>query len=109
METVKILINSTISTKGVRIPCWDIENIYTNSRLEEPEYMKIHIQDIPKEVNEEYNVMEYANKDGYMYCEITIAMYSLVQAGRITNLDLMNHLEPHSYYPSKSTPGLWFH
>ena len=57
IETAKILINSTISTDEARFACWDIGNFYTNSRLPEPEYMRIHIKDIPQEVIEEYNVM----------------------------------------------------
>ena len=54
-------------------------------------------------------MVEYVNKDRYVYCKITEAMYSLVQTGRISNLDLMKHLEPHRYYSSKCTPVLWFH
>ena len=57
IQTAKKLINSTISTEGARFACWDVGNFYTNSRLDKPEYMQIHIKDIPQEVIEEYNVM----------------------------------------------------
>ena len=109
METTKILINSTISTEKARFACWDIGNFYTNLRLETPEYMRIHIKDIPEEVIEEYNMLQYVNEDGYVYCEITGAMYGLAQAGQIAHLDLIKNLAPHGYFPSKRTPGLWFH
>ena len=71
--------------------------------------MQIHIKDIQQEVIEEYDVMQYVEEDGYGYCKITGAMYGLQQSGRIAHLDLVKHLEPHGYYPSKQTPGLWFH
>ena len=70
LETTKILINSTISTEGARFACADIGNMYTNSRLDTPEYMRIHINDIPEEVQEEYNTDEYVKEDGYVYYEI---------------------------------------
>ena len=43
--------------------------------------MRIDIKDIPEEVTEEYNVLQYIHEDGYVYCEITGAMYGLAQAG----------------------------
>ena len=109
IETAKILINSTISTEEARFLCWDAGNFYTNSRLDNPEYMQIYIRDIPQEVIDEYDVMQYVIQDGCVYCEITGAMYGLVQAGQITHLDLVKHLKPYKYYTSKQTPGLWFH
>lgn len=109
MEKTKIYINSAISTKGARYTCADVGNFYTNSRLTSPEYMLIHEGDITQEVRDEYNVMDYVDTDGYVYCEIIGAMYGLSQAGYITNQDLMKNLAPHGYYPSKRTPGLWLH
>ena len=53
--------------------------------------------------------MQYVEEDGYVYCEITGAMYGLVQSGQIAHLDLVKHLKPYRYYLSKQTPGLWFH
>ena len=88
LETTKILINSTISTEGARFLCADIGNMYTNSRLDTPEYMRIHITNIPQEVQDEYNTDEYVNKDGYVYCEINGAMYGLAQVGRVIPLVL---------------------
>ena len=70
LETTKILLNSTISTPGAQFAYADIGNMCTNSRLETPENMHIHINDITEEFQEEYNVTQYVGKDGYMYCEI---------------------------------------
>jgi len=98
METTKIHINSTISTPGAMYAAADVGNFYTNSRLEKPEYMRIHIRDIPQEVIDEYDVMKYVDEDRYVYCEITGAMYGLSQAGYIVNKDLEKHLKPFGYY-----------
>ena len=54
-------------------------------------------------------VMDYVDADGYVYCEITGAMYGLKAAGYIANQDLMKHLAPHGYYSSKQTPEIWVH
>ena len=60
-------------------------------------------------MKEEYNVDQFIDKDGYVYCEINGAMYGLKAAGYIANKDLEKHLAPFGYYPSKMTAGLWFH
>ena len=93
LETTKIHANSTISTPGTRKAFADIGNFYANSRLREPEFMKVHILDIPQEIIYEYNVMIYANEGGFVYVEIMGAMYGLKQAGKISNDNLIEYLK----------------
>ena len=50
--------------------------------------------------------MKFVDIDGYVYVEVTGAMYGLSQRGRITNQDLQKHLAKYGYYPTKRTPGL---
>ena len=88
LETIKIHLNSTISTKDAKYAAADIGNFCTNSKLESSEYMRIHLSQIPKEIIDEYEVMQYVESDGYVYVEITGAMYGLAQSGRIANQDL---------------------
>ena len=57
LETIKIHLNSTISTKDAKYAAADIGNFYTNSKLDTPEYMKIHISMIPQEIIDEYDAM----------------------------------------------------
>ena len=45
--------------------------------------MKVHISVIPQEIIEAYNVMIYANEDGFLYVEIMGAMYGLKKAGKL--------------------------
>ena len=59
--------------------------------------MKVHISDIPQEIIEEYNVMIYANEDGFVYVEIMGAMYGLKQAEKIANDDLIEYLKEFGY------------
>ena len=55
--------------------------------------MKLNISDIPQEIIDEYNVMIYVNKDGFVYVGITGEMYGLKQARKITNDDLIEYLK----------------
>jgi hypothetical protein len=109
LETTKILLNSVISTPGARFACFDIGNMYLNTKLPTPEYMRIHSSMIPEEVLQEYEVKQYLEDDGYAYVEITGAIYGLAQSGYLAHQDLIKKLAPFGYYPSKRTPGLWHH
>ena len=46
----KILFNSIISTKGSRFMTIDISNCYLMTQLKRPEYIRIHVRDIPYEI-----------------------------------------------------------
>ena len=107
LETIKIRLNSTISTKDAKYVAANIGNFYTNSKLESSEYMRIYLSLIPQEIIYEYDIMKYVETDIYVYVEITGAMYGLFQSGRIANQDLQKHLTKYEYYPTKRTPGLW--
>ena len=48
LETTNIHANSTIPTPGSRQAFSDIGNFYTNYIFREPEFMKVHISDIPQ-------------------------------------------------------------
>ena len=43
LETIKIHLNSTISTKDTKYAAADIGNFYTNLKLDSPEYRRIHL------------------------------------------------------------------
>jgi hypothetical protein len=88
LETTKIHLNSVISTKEARHLCLDIGNMYLNTKLLSPEYMRIHISLIPDEIKEEYNAEDFVDENGYVYVEITGAIYGLSQSGYLANEDL---------------------
>jgi hypothetical protein len=72
--------------------CIDIGNIYLNTKLLSPEYMRIHMDLIPEEIQHEYNTKEFADKYGYVYMEVTGAIYGLSHSGYLANQDLVKYL-----------------
>ena len=109
LETIKIHLNSTISTKDVKYAAADIGNFYTNLKFDSTKYMRIHLSLIPQEIIEGYDAIKFVDKDGYRYVEVTRAMYGLAQSGQISNQDLQKHVAKYGYYLTKRTPGLWKH
>jgi hypothetical protein len=58
----------------------------SNTKLLAPEYMRIHIKNlIPKEIEEEYNTDEFMDENGFVYMEVTGAIYGLEQSIRISS------------------------
>ena len=109
LETIKILWNSVLSTKNSRFIVANIGNMYLNTKLTSPEYMKIHIKMIPDEIMSEYNILQIVDDEGFAYIKITGAIYCLTQSGYLANQDLIRNLAPFVYYPSACIPGLWLH
>ncbi len=52
----------------------DIKNFYLNTPMAWYEYVRLKIDDIPKEIIMQYNLREKVN-DGYVYIEICKGMY----------------------------------
>ena len=50
MLVAKILFNTIISTKGARFMTIDISKFYFMTPLKLPEYIRIHVRDIPDEI-----------------------------------------------------------
>jgi hypothetical protein len=109
LTTIKILLNSTISTVGARFSAFDIKNFYYGTPMSRYEYMKIHISKIPDEIVDEYSLRSITTTDGWVFMEIRKGMPGLKQAGRITNDRLTSNLAKFGYRPVKRTPSLWCH
>ena len=107
--TVKLLINSVISTPGARFFTMDIKNFYLNTPMARYEYMRLKLADMPTDIVDHYNLRNVATPDGYVYCEIRKGMYGLPQAGIIAQDLLATRLKKHGYSQSETTPGLWTH
>jgi hypothetical protein len=108
ITTFKILINSTLSTKDAAMMMMDINNYYLGNRLPRFEYMKMPLSRFPEEIIQKYNLHALA-VDGWVYIEIRKGVYGLKQAGLLANQLLQSRLATFGYYPSRHTPGLWFH
>jgi Reverse transcriptase (RNA-dependent DNA polymerase) len=108
LTTVKILLNSVISTEGAKFMTIDIKDFYLNTPMERYEYMRIPINVIPEDIVQQYN-LKALEHNGYMYVEIRKGMYGLLQAGRIANDALVPYLALHGYNQSKHVHGLFTH
>ena len=82
---------------------------YLNNALPDPEYMKFHIETIPQEIMDKYNLMNIVDNQGFVYVNIVKGMYGLKQSGTIAHRTLIHHLALFGYHPSRHTPGLWKH
>jgi hypothetical protein len=108
LETIKILVNSTISTPGAVFITVDVENFYLETPLDQAEYVKIPVPLILTEIMVEYALADLVH-NGFIYCIIKKGMYGLPQSGILANNLLKKRLEPHGYYECTHTPGLWRH
>ena len=88
IETAKLFINSTLSTKGARFMVMDISNFYTHNHFIDYQYMQFAMSEIPQEIIDEHNLETIVNEDGYCYAEIRKALYGLCESGYIANIEL---------------------
>ena len=108
LTTTKLMWNSVISTPGAKYACGDIGNMYLETPLDRPEYMRMPIKLIPQAIIDQYDLTPKVY-NGYVYMEIMRGMYGLPQAGILANKLLKKKLKPHGYYEVDHTPGLYKH
>jgi hypothetical protein len=77
--------------------------------MEDPEYVRIKITDIPKEFILEYDLAGKEDHNGWIYFEIWCGCYRLPQGGILANNLLCGHLNKEGNYKATTTPGLWKH
>ena len=112
MTEAKLLFNSVISDHkktGAQFATADIKNFYLNNPLRHFQYMKIHRDKIPPEIQNEYNTADLADNNGYVYFEIRKGMYGLKEAGLVAWKELVHHLKQYGYEPMRLTTGMWKH
>ena len=107
--TVKLMINSVISTPHARWMTVDIKNFYLNTPLKRYEYLKLRLNKLPEDVIKQYKLKDKATPEGYIYVEVRKGMYGLPQAGLLAQELLEKRLNEKGYRQSKYTPGLWKH
>ena len=78
--TVKLLLNSIISTPNAKFMAMDIKDFYLNTPMARYEYMRLRLADMPKDVIAHYKLNEIVTREGYIYCKIQKGMYGLPQA-----------------------------
>ena len=71
----------------------DISNFFLSSEMSNPEFMKIHKNDIPNDIHNRYDSTKFMDKNGYVYFKIIKGMYGLKQAAILAYNQLKNNLE----------------
>jgi hypothetical protein len=102
LSTVKLLLNSVISTPGARFATFD------GTPMMRKEYMRIPLASIPQTIIDQYALHDKSHKV-LVLVEICKGMYGLPQAGILAFNQLKNHLATHNYTPCTHTPGIWTH
>jgi len=77
-----------LSTPGAKFMTMDISNMYLNAPLKDFQYMRFHIDLIPEEVIEEYNLRGKVDKDGWLTVKFERQSIDLKKAG---NLPMSNY------------------
>eukprot|EP00804_Cyclotella_cryptica_P003874 CCRYP_015759-RA/>CCRYP_015759-RA protein AED:0.31 eAED:0.31 QI:0/0/0/1/0/0/3/0/812 len=103
MITVKILLNSVISTLNAKFMTIDIKDFYLNTPMARPEYMRLKLSDIPAAIIDLYKLRDIA-QDGYVFVRIQKGMYGLPQAGIIAQQLLEQRLHHHMFRPASPPP-----
>ena len=103
----KIFFNSVVSTRGARFITIDISNFYLMTPLKRPEYVRLKLTDIPKDIIDEYGLNKKATADSSIYVEANKGIYGLPQAGLIANELIKRRLNKYGHYQRKLVPGLW--
>jgi hypothetical protein len=108
ITTVKILINSILSTPNAKGMSLDLKNFYLNTPLDRYEYINIPVASIPPDFMDKYNLHQLVH-NGNVIAEVRKGMYGLPQAGILAYELLVQRLAKGGYHPSKQTPGLFLH
>lgn len=106
MTTVKIPLNSTISTAKARFATIDIKNFYLGTPMKNYESILIDMGLTPPEIIKAHTLKDYKH-NSRVYMEIRRGMCGLPQIGKLANDLLKKRLEPLGCIPMKHTTGFW--
>ena len=109
MTTIKTHWNSVLSTKTAKYCTADCSNMYLESVLPSPQYVRFKLSQIPPRIQEQYKLEKYVDKDGYVYARIDKDWYGLKESGKIAHDDIVAHLHKYRYMKEKRTEGLFTH
>ena len=108
ITTIKLHLNSVISTKGAKYMTIDIKNFYLDTPMDTPEYIFLPKKIIPPLIYHTYELEKMVHNDR-IYAQVNKGMYGLPQAGKLAHNQLTIHLNNNEYHQCKGSPGLWKH
>ena len=107
--TVNLLLNSIISTPRAEFLGLDLKDFYLNTPMNRPEFLRMKLDNTPKDVIAQYDLHKKVDKKGFVMIRVEKGMYGLPYAGIIAQNMLSKRLEEHGYRKSDKTPGFWRH
>ena len=107
--TVKVLLNSVISTAGAKFMTLDLKDFYLNTPMDRPEFLRMKIDHFPQDVIDHYSLKTKVDEMGFLMVRVQKGMYGLPQAGIIAQQLLEKRLNEKGYRQSDTTPGYWTH
>ncbi len=84
MITVKLHLNSVISTNNTSYCTNALKDFYPNTPMDRSEYMRMKMSNLPPNFFKAYNLNDLATNNGTIYVKIQKGMYGLPQAGSLT-------------------------
>ena len=66
----------------------DIKDFYLMTLMDQYEYMRLKLADLPEDVIQQYTLREKVTKDGYIYLEIRQGVYGLPLSGILAQKQL---------------------
>ena len=100
LPTIKILLNSVLSTPGAKFASLDIKDFYLQSDLPEPEYLMVPFSLFSPDIVQDFNLKDKVSNN-MVYGKVVKAMYGLPQSGKLAHDDLVAHLALGGYFPTK--------
>ena len=81
MLTLKLLLNSIVSTPNAKFMSINIKDFYLNTPMPRYDYMRFKLSNLPDNMIRQYNLREKLTKYGYVYTETCRGMYGILAAG----------------------------
>jgi hypothetical protein len=107
--TVKLLLNSIISTPYAKFMTLDLKDFYLMTPMKTYKYFHMKLELFPQDIIDKYDLANKVDHNGLVYCEVRRGMYGLPQAGIIAQELLKERLKAAGYTQSKFIPGYWKH
>jgi len=107
--SVKLLLNSVVSTPGAKFLGLDLKDFYLNTPMDRPEFLRMKIENFPDDVISQYKLKDIVDAKGFVMIRVEKGVYGLPYAGIIAQNLLEERLEKHGYKQSDQTPGFWTH
>ena len=105
MLTIKLLLNSVISTPGAKFMAIDIKDFYLNTPLVKPEFLRMKLSYFPDDVIEHYKLKDKVDAKDNVYVKCARGMHGLLHTEISAQQLLQSRLNHHRHYQSRITPG----